>query len=90
MSIFTQGKNGDLSRCKTVFVKVDSKGRISIPSFLRKNFNLKEGAEVRLVFDLSKNFFIVQNSVKASTSDCESLSPSSILGSGLKSKGGNL
>ena len=83
MSVFTTLKKGDLRSAKTVFVKLDSKGRISIPSFLRKNFNLQEGEEVRLVFDLRENYFIVQNGVKVSTNDCELLSPGSNPGSGL-------
>ncbi len=74
MSTFTK-ENRDLltqknSFSKSVSVRVDSKGRISIPSFLRKNFNLKEGVEVRLVFDLRKDFFIVQNSVADSIEVC--------------------
>ena len=59
MSVFTKGSKGDLSSLKTVFVKLDSKGRISIPSFLRKNFNLKQGEDVRLVFDLKLNKMLV-------------------------------
>ena len=81
MSTFTDG-NRDLSSCKTVFVKLDSKGRISIPSFLRKNFNLQEGAELRLVFDLSKNFFIVQNGVADSIEVCGTSGAGSIPASG--------
>ena len=36
-------------------MKVDSKGRISIPAFLRRNFDLNEGSEVILSFDLETN-----------------------------------
>ncbi len=92
MSIFTKGNQRDLvtqknSLSKSVFVSVDSKGRISIPSFLRKNFNLQEGAELRLVFDLSKNFFIVQNSVADSIEVCGTSGVGSTPASGpLKSK----
>ena len=46
---------------KGISVKVDSKGRISIPSFLRKNLDVNSGDSLELIFDLSKNFFIVQN-----------------------------
>lgn len=76
MSVFTQGSKGDLSSPTSVFskdnfksnkksqrsllVKLDSKGRISIPSFLRKNFGLKEGDCVELVFDLEKDSFSVR------------------------------
>lgn len=70
MSVFTKRTRGDLRSLKSVFVRVDSKGRVSIPSFLRKNLNLKEGEYVRLVFDLSKNFFIVQNGVADSIEVC--------------------
>jgi len=60
VSTFTKGNKGTLRSLNTVFVKLDSKGRISIPSFLRKNLNLKEGEEVRIVFDLRKDYFLVQ------------------------------
>ena len=112
MSIFTQGKTGNLDtqknsfsksvfvridskgrisipskpflskekstvypkeRVYTIPVKLDSKGRISIPSFLRKNFGLNQSSEIQLIFDLSKNFFIVQNGVADSISGCGSL-----------------
>ncbi len=59
MSIFTQGSERDKPSVKSVFVKVDSKGRISIPAFLRKNFDLKKGDSVTLFFDLKKNFLLI-------------------------------
>ena len=59
MSIFTQGRQEDGPSVNSIFVKVDSKGRISIPSFLRKNFNLKEGETLVLFFDLKKNFLLI-------------------------------
>jgi AbrB family looped-hinge helix DNA binding protein len=63
-------------------VKLDSKGRISIPSEVRKNFGLEEGIEIELVFDLKKNFVILlfdngQDGVVGSTVDCGSASPGS-------------
>ncbi len=85
----SDGSKGDLSRRNSISVKIDSKGRISIPSFLRKNLDVKAGDSLELVFDLNKNYFSinVQNGVVGSTSDCESLSLSSNLSSGLiKSK----
>ena len=73
MSVFTKRTSGDLSKCNSISVKLDSKGRISIPSFLRKNLALVEGVELELIFDLRKNCFLVsvQNGVVGSTSDCE-------------------
>jgi len=61
-------------------VKVDSKGRISIPSELRKNFKLEEGSEIELVFDLKKNFVVLtfgngQDGVRSNTEDCGSSEP---------------
>lgn len=68
-------------------VKVDSKGRISIPSEIRKNFRLEEGKEVELVFDLKENFVMLffvngQDGVVGSTVDCGSASPGSNPGPG--------
>lgn len=88
MSVFTKRSKEVLdtqkySFSKSVFVKVDSKGRISIPSFLRKNLDLQTGDSLELIFDLSINCFIVQNGVIGSTKDCESFSSSSSLDSGL-------
>ncbi len=83
-------------------VRIDSKGRISLPSELRKNFGLKEGDEIELVFNLRKNFIILiltngQDGVKGqdtdgyrstrdSTADCGSAGPGSIPGPGLKGR----
>ena len=69
MSVFTTLKKGNLRSLSSNFsknqikIKIDSKGRISIPSFLRKNLNLNEKSDISLVFDLRKNYFsiIVQN-----------------------------
>lgn len=61
-------------------MKIDSKGRISIPSEIRKNFGLEEGFEIELLFDLKKNFVVLvfgQDGVTVSTVDCGSASPGS-------------
>lgn len=44
-------------------VKLDSKGRISIPVEVRKNFGLKSDSELELVFDLKENiiFLVFEN-----------------------------
>ena len=47
-----------------------------------KEFNLKEGEELMLVFDLKKDFFIVQSSTKDSMGACGASDLSSILSSG--------
>lgn len=39
--------------------RLDSKGRISIPSDIRKSFGLEKGAEITLVFDLRRNYLIL-------------------------------
>lgn len=41
-------------------VKVDSKGRVSIPSDIRRNFGLDEGIEIEMIVDLKKNFLILK------------------------------
>ncbi len=86
MSIFTKEKKRNFSSSRSIFVKLDSKGRISIPSFLRKNLDLKVGDSLELIFSLRDLYFIVQSSVKVSTDDCESSSPGSNPGSGPKFK----
>ncbi len=45
---------------KTRKVRIDSKGRISIPSDIRRSFGLDEGMEIKLFFDLSKNILILE------------------------------
>lgn len=79
----------DLLSPKTCFEKVtvDSKGRISIPAWIRRNFLLERGSEIELRFDLRRNFILIafgngQNSVAASTEGCGPSSVSSILTSG--------
>ena len=75
MSVFTKRRKEDLRSLNTVSVKLDSKGRISIPSFLRKNLDIKIGECLDLVFDLRKNFLvIVQNGVADSIEVCGSTS----------------
>lgn len=72
-------------------VKVDSKGRISIPSEIRKNFGLEEGKEIELVFDLRKNFLLLifdngQDGVVGSTEVCGASGSGSIPGPGPEKK----
>jgi len=62
VSVFIlDNEDGNSLSSKTLSVKIDSKGRISIPSFLRKNLNLKSGDSLELLFNLKNNYFIVQN-----------------------------
>ncbi|NIO23079.1 MAG: hypothetical protein GTN38_03580 [Candidatus Aenigmarchaeota archaeon] len=68
-------------------IKIDSKGRISIPSEIRKNFGLEEGVEIELVFDLKRNFVVLvfsngQDGVCSSTEDCGSSEPGANPGPG--------
>jgi AbrB family looped-hinge helix DNA binding protein len=63
-------------------VKIDSKGRISISSEIRKNFGLEEGSEIGLVFDPKRNFVVLvfdngQDSVVGSTEVCGTSDPGS-------------
>ena len=62
--------------------KIDSKGRVSIPSDIRKNFGLEEGSFVEIVFDLAQNaaflnFACGRDGVRVSTEGCEPSGPSS-------------
>jgi len=61
-SVFVKNnsKPNKILQKRPVLVKLDSKGRISIPNFLRKNFNLKKGDCVELVFDLEKDFLVLK------------------------------
>ena len=43
-------------------VRVDSKGRISIPASLRRSFGLKEGGKLELFFDLREGAILLVNS----------------------------
>lgn len=42
-----------------VIVTIDSKGRISIPAFLRKNFYLTEGSKIKLRFNWKYNLILL-------------------------------
>jgi DNA-binding transcriptional regulator/RsmH inhibitor MraZ len=44
VSWFIREKQGLLRRCQAVSVKLDSKGRIPIPSFLRKDYDLSSAS----------------------------------------------
>ena len=56
---------------------VDSKGRISIPAGLRRNYNLECGAKIVPLVDLKENAIILvvngQNGVTCSTKACGAL-----------------
>ncbi len=63
-------------------VRIDSKGRISIPAWMRRNFLLLEGSEVELRLNLKRNLILLvfvngQDSVIDSTRVCEALGPDS-------------
>lgn len=47
------------SDTQEVIVKIDSRGRISIPTFLRKNFYLLGGSKVRLRFNWKYNQILI-------------------------------
>ncbi len=64
-------------------IRIDSKGRISIPSDLRKSLGLAKGSDVLLGFDLEKGIiFLVcgQGSVAVNMGDCGSPDAGSNLG----------
>ena len=44
---------------QTVSVKIDSKGRISIPAWVRRNYGLDEGMELGLKFDLGNQAILL-------------------------------
>jgi AbrB family looped-hinge helix DNA binding protein len=58
---------------KTRTVRIDQKGRISIPSEIRKNFGLEEGTEIELVFDLRKNYLILKFSENGQDGACSNM-----------------
>ncbi len=69
-------------------VRIDAKGRISIPSDIRRNFGLDSGSEISIAIDLRKNiaFLIFGNGrdgVKAGTEAREASSTGSSPGHGL-------
>ena len=70
-----------LLRQETFSARIDQKGRISIPSAIRKSFALREGSVLELVFDLGENFILLfpngQDGVGGSTKACEALRPGS-------------
>ena len=65
---------------------MDSKGRISIPSDIRRSFGLETGDIVCIFYDLKENVLFLaadgQDGVTASTKGCGPLSSSSTLDSG--------
>jgi len=54
---------------------VDSKGRISIPAVIRKNYNLEYGTKMTMIADLRNNFFVLlsngRGGVNSGTRDYE-------------------
>ena len=83
---FISGREGDFSSPASVkrFVRIDSKGRISIPADVRRSLGLEFGSEVELVLDLEKGMFFVngQVGVIGSMRDCGSFGPGSNPGPG--------
>jgi AbrB family looped-hinge helix DNA binding protein len=67
-------------------VRIDSKGRISIPAWVRRNFLLFEGSKVELRFDWKRRIIILvfdgQDSVNCSTKACGVFSPGANPGPG--------
>ena len=63
-------------------LRLDSKGRISIPSDVRRSFGLEEGDFVTLTFNFADNkitlVFDGQSGAKASTGGCGPSDPGSI------------
>ncbi len=68
-------------------VLVDSKGRISIPSDLRRSLGFEEGDVLSVMIDLEKGLLVIgQSGVNGSTIGCGPVSPGSIPGSGPEEK----
>jgi bifunctional DNA-binding transcriptional regulator/antitoxin component of YhaV-PrlF toxin-antitoxin module len=61
--------------------RLDSKGRLSLPVDVRRNFGLDEGSEVLMIFSLDKNLVLLvigedgQDGVKEGMEDCGSSGP---------------
>ena len=56
MSAFTEGvRASPYSRNVTCVIILDEKGRILLPSVVRKNFGLGKGVGITLTFSLDKN-----------------------------------
>ena len=51
--------SGSERKFRFIRVRMDSKGRISIPAFLRRNYSLEQGSGLRLVFNIERNFIIL-------------------------------
>lgn len=65
-------------------LRIDSKGRISIPADVRRSFGLENGDKIYLYFDLGKNKLILflkengQDGVEVRTDGCGPSGPGSI------------
>jgi AbrB family looped-hinge helix DNA binding protein len=63
-------------------LKLDSKGRILLPSEIRRNFGLDKGSEIDIAFNLEENVIFLeisgndgQDSVNVSTKACGAFRP---------------
>ncbi len=63
-------KSAGLERLKISTARLDSKGRICVPNFVRKALGLGSGDLVEIVFDIREDCFIVRNGVSGSMEDC--------------------
>lgn len=84
MKAFTSDSSSPVSNkiFKKIFCfvgKIDERGRVIVPAYIRKKLNLKADSEVFVM--LEKNG---QSSVTASTKVCGALRPGSTPGFGLK------
>ena len=68
------------ARIITRKMRLDSKGRISLPADLRRNFGLGSNSDIVIAFNLKKNLIFLligQDGVMASTGACGAFSPGS-------------
>lgn len=88
MNGFTSGREACDSRSPENVslrkIRIDSKGRISIPSDLRRSLGLELGSELLMGFDLERGIILLfcgQDGVICSTKGCGSFSPGANPGS---------
>ena len=63
------------ARISTRKMRLDSKGRISLPAEIRRNFGLDSNSDIIIAFNLKKNFIFLligQDGVAESTEGCGS------------------